>query len=207
MNYISKNLPIAATITLIATLCANGVASAHANLDFNKGMKPRNQSTSIKVTDINVNPCGPDPNGADRATTVPGNRMVFTPGQKFRVRWVESINHNSKYRLAFSSTIADNFTEVLMDLNQFDNDTVNPLDIPVGTRQDIDGGDYSYVVTIPSTLCEECSIQMIQKMYGSVGSDLFTTKYLGCMDIRIVDPASLAVPAAPTSVKAAWASE
>jgi hypothetical protein len=189
----------------MAVLASEGYS--HVNLDFNKGMKPRNLSTSVKVTDIAVNPCGPDPNGADKATTVVANRMVFTPGQQYRVRWVESINHNSKYRLAFSPDLSDTFNTILMDLNQFDNDSVNPLDIPAGTRQDGAGGDYNYVVTMPTGLCENCSIQVIEKMFGQAGASLSTTKYIGCMDIRIVDPATLPQPAAPAGVKAEWLPE
>jgi hypothetical protein len=207
MKIVGKKSQGWSLITLLSLLALSTESYSHVNFDAAKGMKPRNLSASVKVSDIAATPCGPDPTGADKATTVVANRMVFSPGQTYRVRWVESINHNSKYRLAFSPAANDVFSTVLMDLNQFDNNNVNPLDIPVATRQDKDTPEGSFVVTMPTALCENCSIQIIEKMFNGAGAGISATIYIGCMDVRIVNPATLVAPATPTTVKAAWVAD
>jgi len=181
-----------------------GDAFSHANLDFSRGMTPRSNSTNIKTPDIVANPCGLSGTPGVQAAAGDAGRMTLTPGQKLNVKWIETINHNAKYRLAFIPLADDVIAgpPYLMDVNSFDDDTLDPMDIAVADRQDGAGKSDQYFITVPATQCDECAIQFIQKMYPNV--DAPATKYIGCMDIKIVDPATLAKPTAPEAVKIEW---
>jgi hypothetical protein len=189
MNWAKLSCTVA---LLVEGTLMSSLAMAHASFDAT--MKPRSLSTNLKSADMTADPCA-----GIAATTDPAKRTVLIAGQKFTVKWNETINHTSKYRVAFSPNGTDSFTTILMDVNQFGNDALTPAMIPAGTLQDKAGGAYTYEITVPNTPCENCSLQLAQKMYAGAGS---TTPYVGCMDVRIVagDGTTVVPPAVPSGL-------
>lgn len=166
-----------------------GDVLAHAR--FSGDLQLRHPGDDIKEPGA---PCG------GKAPAADAPRTVLKPGQKLELVWIETIDHPSKYRVGFSPDERDQFTTVLMDPDQFDNDEIRPGDLP--DRQDKDGfvtrrtpREYRYTITVPGTPCERCSLQLIQRMYDKNP----VSNYYSCADIKIVaDPAAPAPPPAPS---------
>ena len=140
----------------------------------------RNMGDGIK--DPN-GPCGGAPPSAD------GERTELTAGSDYEITWFETIDHPSKYRLAFSKDETDTFDVILMDLDDFNDDSKDPKDLAEGEKQDIDGPvdrndprRYTYTIKVPETLCDRCSIQLIQRMFDRDPP----TNYYSCADVKIV---------------------
>jgi MYXO-CTERM domain-containing protein len=145
------------------TLAVPATALAHAQLD----------SPVKRVAEMKAGPCGAA--GSVRGTNV----TVMEPGTMLEVRWTETINHPSHYRISFDPdgqdfTIPNDF----MDFSQ----TLNVLadNIPDGN-----GGSYTQMVQLPSEPCENCTLQLIQMMYDKApygdGNDI----YFQCADIAL----------------------
>ncbi len=139
-------------------------------------------------------PCGKTAPGANAP------RTEFKAGQRFEIIWFETIDHPSKYHIAFSADETDNFSLILMDLDDFDNDEIRPEDLP--QKQDVDGRvpnrinnprAYTYTITVPNIPCERCSLQLIQRMYDRNPP----TNYFSCADIKIVPEGGLPPAAEP----------
>ena len=103
-----------------------GDVLAHAR--FSGDLQLRHPGDDIKEPGA---PCG------GKAPAADAPRTVLKPGQKLELVWIETIDHPSKYRVGFSPDERDQFTTVLMDPDQFDNDEIRPGDLP--DRQDKDG--------------------------------------------------------------------
>jgi len=151
---------LAFTVTLVA---APLTASAHIALTY---PPPRG-------TDQKVGPCG-------AAGSVRGaNVTVLEPGAMVTVPWNEPNNPPSHYRISFDNDGTD-FTvpNDFMDFTQ----TTNVL---VDRIADAAGGSYSQVVQLPSTPCENCTLQLFQMMYDKApygdGNDI----YFQCADIAL----------------------
>ena len=177
-------------------------AFGHAILD--KTLKLRSTSDGIKGAQ---GPCGAP------ATNDPNMRNVYEVGQEVEIKYYETIDHDSKYRIGFSKDDTDVFDTVLMDTNLFDNDAITPAMIEAGgvvdpvsgqpvVRQDITGAvadrvnnprEYVFKVKMPDTPCDRCSIQLIQKMFFNGG----TSNYFSCMDVRLVPVGQAGNPATP----------
>ena len=187
------------TIILSSMLTAS-VVFGHAQFDPTVHQVRRDED-GIKPANVNQDPCG---NLAqDEPTNDPALRTQLTAGQVYPVQFLETINHNSKYRVGFSVDDKDIFDHSLMDLNEFYNDQLDPMDILEADRQDVvtvngTPSVFNENITVPNITCERCSLQLIQKMYN--GGAVSATQYVNCIDVSITGGPALAVPAAPAGV-------
>ena len=169
----------AALIALLLAAVASP-AAAHIQLD-----EPTARHTAQKR-----GPCGlaRDPGRGDQIT-------VYEPGQTITVRWRETINHPSHYRISFDEDGHDDFVEPA----GFD-DLYSGPSVLLDDISDQRGGQYSAQVTLPDLECERCTLQLVQVMYDKPpygdGNDL----YYQCADLALRRPASADMHAADLGV-------
>jgi hypothetical protein len=92
----------------------------------------------------------------------------YSPGEQIMVTWQETVQHpNSTFRIAWSATDMGFGMNILLD------------NIPeqVGTAPVM----YQQMVTLPSTPCPSCTLQLVQTDPGTTPP----TKYYSCADITI----------------------
>ena len=149
-------------LVLLAVVLTPAVASAHIALTY---PPPRTQSQK-------VGPCGAA--GSVRGTAV----TVLAPGSMLEVKWAETINHPSHYRISFDQDGQD-FTVPadFMDFSQTENVVAD--NIADGT------GPFTRMIQLPDIECENCTLQLIQMMYDKPpygdGNDI----YFQCADIAL----------------------
>lgn len=141
-------------------------AAAHIRLDF-----PTPRTSSQKF-----GPCGIT--GSERGDDV----TVFRAGETITVRWTETIDHPSHYRIAFDPNGHDGFVDPPAMMDAYSNELVL-LDL----IEDRSGGEYSAEITLPDVACDRCTLQLIQVMYDKPpytvpGNDL----YYQCADVVLV---------------------
>jgi len=142
----------------LTTLLLTGTASAHIAMTV----------PAPRSVDQKVGPCG-------AAGSVRGSNVTeFQPGETVTFEWDETVDHPGHYRIAFDE-----------DGNDFQNPN-NPDDAFAGTMVepivDKAGGHYTQQVTLPTTPCDNCTLQLVQVMTTSVPYNSF---YFQCADIRI----------------------
>jgi hypothetical protein len=141
-------------------------AFAHARFSADKLLKPRNNRDDLKT-----GPCG------GIAQLPLEQRTQIVAGSKITVEWEETIEHPGWYRLAFSPNGSTGFdTNVLLDNIPDTTGSVNRNDSTTWHR-------YSAEIDVPTTPCENCSIQLIQVMTENPASP---RNYYSCADVRIV---------------------
>lgn len=152
-----------ASMFAASLLLAPATAAAHISLS----------SPAVRTMEQKIGPCG-------TAGSVRGSNVtVMEPGSMLEVRWTEPINHPSHYRISFDLDGQD-FTVPLgfMDFSQTENVLVDNI-------ADANGGSYTQMVQLPSTPCENCTLQLIQMMYDKApygdGNDI----YFQCADIAL----------------------
>lgn len=127
----------------------------------------------------------------DRVTT-------FEAGSTVTVVWDEYFAHAGRYRVAFDEDGADIF--------DFNEQPLIDIPDPRGRAGNTgDGSIWEVDVTLPNTLCENCTLQLIQVMDGEteapVDNPIGRSTYYQCADIRIVadlpDPPDAACSTAP----------
>jgi hypothetical protein len=158
---------------LLVLLLSAHKASAHSNLLATGNFPPRNASTGLKTA-----PCG----GVARTAV---NRVV-APGATVTVQWQETINHPGRFEFYFSP--AGDANMVLLKTVPDTQDTAI-----VGTNYHM----YSTTLTMPTTPCANCTLQMIQVM---TENPLAPTNYYSCSDIQIssvVPPGTSPAPVTP----------
>jgi hypothetical protein len=109
-----------------------------------------------------VSPCG----SAVRTATP----HVYTAGSQLTVQWEETIDHPGHYRIAFAP--AD---DMGFDANVLADDLT---DMQGGTLPHM----YSTTVTLPTTPCDSCTLQLIQVMTESNPPSY----YYSCADLQLV---------------------
>jgi hypothetical protein len=160
------------------TIALSSSAEAHIRMVFPNPRHP-GMGPPLKAP-----PCG-----------VPGEKRskiinTFKPGEKITVKWVEYISHPGHFRIAFLAD-GDAFT----DPKSY-TDIMKPEAPPIladGLYAHADGPDgkmYEQEITLPSTPCPNCTLQLIQMMtekkpYGD-GNDV----YHECADIVLAGTAS-----------------
>lgn len=140
---------------LLMILLSTNQAHAHANLKVNGNIPPRSADTGLKVA-----PCG---NIARTSTP-----KVLTPGSTVQVDWQETINHPGRFEFYWSNANDANFT-LLATVQDNQNGT---NDLP---------HSYSTMITIPSTPCSACTLQLIQVMTENPAAPSY---YYSCADIQ-----------------------
>jgi MYXO-CTERM domain-containing protein len=113
-------------------------------------------------------PCGAA--GSTRGATV----TKFAPGATIMVEWDETVEHPGHYRIAFDDD-GNDFKNPNNPGDAFEQTLVEPI-------EDKDGGHYVQAITLPTTPCSNCTIQLVQVMTVSVP---FNSFYFQCADIQI----------------------
>jgi hypothetical protein len=142
----------------LASLFVSGTAYAHIAMT-----KP-----APRGVDQKAGPCGKS--GSTRGTNV----TEFAPGETLTVEWDETVDHPGHYRIAFDDD-GNDFTNPNNPDDNFASTMVEPI-------VDKTGGHYTQSITLPTTPCENCTIQLVQVMTTSVPYNSF---YFQCADIRI----------------------
>lgn len=154
---------LASILSSLSVLAIPATAAAHIALTY----------PAPRSVDQKVGPCGPI--GSVRGTNV----TVLEPGSMIEVRWTEPINHPSHYRVSFDDDGQD-FTVP----NDF-MDTTQTTNVLVDLIADRAGGAYTQMIQLPSTPCENCTLQLFQMMYDKApygdGNDI----YYQCADIAL----------------------
>jgi uncharacterized protein (TIGR03382 family) len=125
-------------------------------------------SPTPRTTDQKAGPCG---NGdSARGTKV----TTFAPGETITVEWDETVDHPGHFRIAFDDDGND-----FMNPNNPDDNFAGTLAEPIADKV---GGHYTAQVTLPTTPCTNCTLQLVQVMTTSVPYNSF---YFQCADIQI----------------------
>lgn len=161
----ARRLAFAFAVTLAAT--AATTASAHTVL---KTPKPLSPDDSAKT-----GPCGCSfAPGATKPCDANYTVTTVTAGASYKVTWTETVQHTGKFRVAVSSKAPEDVTVADMDGGVvWEGDDVNDT-VP---------NDISQTITIPSTPCDLCTIQVRQFMEGAANPYYFT-----CAAVKIVPP-------------------
>jgi len=144
----------------LATLVLSGTASAHIAMT-----SPATRGSAQKA-----GPCGAS--GSVRGSNV----TQFAPGETVMIEWDETVDHPGHYRIAFDDD-GNDFTNPNNPDDNFPSTMVEPI-------ADKSGGHYTQQITLPTTPCENCTLQLIQVMTTQVPYNSF---YFQCADIRIGD--------------------
>ena len=147
--------------TLLALLLLTGTASAHVTLT---SPKPRTLANKAP-------PCG-------AASSTRGTNVTeFGPGETITVEWDETVDHPGHYRIAFD----DDGDDVFQNPNNPNDNFPFTLMEPIADKS---GGHYTQQITLPTTLCTNCTLQLMQIMTVQVPYNSF---YYQCADISIVE--------------------
>ncbi len=142
----------------LASLFVSGTAYAHIAMT----------TPARRSVDQKAGPCGQA--GSTRGTNV----TEFAPGETVTVEWDETVDHPGHYRIAFDDD-GNDFTNPNNPDDNFPATMVEPI-------VDKSGGHYTQSITLPTTPCENCTIQLVQVMTTAVPYNSF---YFQCADIRI----------------------
>ncbi len=160
-----------AAISVVTALA--GPAAAHTIL---VNPPPIGQDDAAKS-----GPCGcyfgggpEDPNDDPSPAPCPGDYPVTTlqAGTQLKIEWKETINHDGNFRLAFASSAPDGATKAAMD---------GAVVIEIPDTNGTSGATLSQTITVPSTPCDLCTIQLRQFMMGAANP-----YYYSCAAVKIV---------------------
>jgi MYXO-CTERM domain-containing protein len=147
--------------TLLVLVLLSGTASAHITMT----------SPTPRTTDNKAGPCGAA--GSTRGSNV----ATFAPGATINVEWDETIDHPGHYRIAFDNDGDDVFINPSTPDDNYPFTLMEPI-------PDKEGGHYIQAITLPTTLCTNCTLQLMQIMTTVVPYDSF---YYQCADITIAE--------------------
>lgn len=147
--------------TFLALVLLSGTASAHVTLT----------SPAPRTAENKAGPCGAA--GSKRGTQV----ATFAPGAEITVEWDETVDHPGHYRIAFDNDGDD----VFVNPNNPNDNFAFTLMEPIADKA---GGHYTQKITLPTTPCTNCTLQLMQIMTTQVPYDSF---YYQCADITIGD--------------------
>jgi hypothetical protein len=146
--------------TFLALVLLSGTASAHITMT----------SPAPRTTENKTGPCG---GSSTRGTNV----TTFAPGEKITVEWDETVDHPGHYRIAFDNDGQDVFVNPNNPNDNFAFTLMEPIADKVG-------GHYTQQITLPTTPCSNCTLQLMQIMTTVVPYNSF---YYQCADITIGD--------------------
>jgi hypothetical protein len=139
---------------LFALLLMNPQVFAHTRLKAGQVLVPRSTSDSLKTS-----PCG----GLARATTP----TTLQAGQTITVNWEETINHPGHFEFRFSPAGEKDWV-LLKSIPDDQNDGATTPH------------QYSTQLTLPSTACTDCTVQLIQVMEENPANPSY---YYSCADV------------------------
>ena len=147
-----------------ASLLGTAPALAHIEL-----LDPMPRAYGQSEGNLKAQPCGQTASGrTDRVN-------VFRPGETIEVRWNEFVNHESYFRIAFEMDGDDFVQRPPQNLAASSDDPVaEEAAIDIGQLlavvPDTGAGEHSASVTLPTEECENCTLQLLQFMYGRADS-------------------------------------
>ncbi len=141
----------------------------HARFSLTGTTPPRNNSTGLKT-----GPCGGLPRTA--------SPVVLQAGATLQLQWEEVVDHPGRFEFYFSAANDEQF-QLLKTVA----DTQNSGALP---------HTYTATITVPTTNCTACTLQMIQVMTENPASP---RNYYSCADIQIQGGAPAPTPT-PTPV-------
>lgn len=147
----------------LAAATAASEASAHARLKLTGTLKPRSDSSGLKV-----GPCG---NVAVDET----KRVTLQAGDTLTVEWEETINHPGSFKFSFSENGTTGFESNLLKEVPDTQDGPVTFDDPATYHQ------YTTTLQVPDVTCDKCAIQLIQVMTENDPPSF----YYSCADVKI----------------------
>jgi hypothetical protein len=122
-------------------------------------------------------PCGcyfgspEDPGDDGTPVACPGDHTTteLTAGAPLQVTWIETVNHEGAFRIAFSPKPVDEVTKA---------DMAGGIAYDEPDQNSESGATLEATVTVPATPCDSCTMQLRQDMGG--------TFYYACASVRIV---------------------
>jgi hypothetical protein len=162
-----------------AGLTAASLLTAAPTLAHIELLAPEPRAYGRSEGNLKTQPCGQSANGrTDRVT-------VYRPGETIEVVWNEYINHTSYFRIAFEVDGDDFVQRPPENLSAASDDAIteeNAIDIGqlLAIVEDTGTGEHRATVTLPDQECENCTLQLIQFMYGR--SDSY---YYQCADLAL----------------------
>lgn len=151
--------PMRLVLASVAVLCTSTLAHAHIALKV-----PAARTTAQKA-----GPCGAA--GSTRGSTV----TTYQPGETITIEWDETVDHPGHYRIGFDSDGDDDFINPLRSTDNFSFTLVDQIADKVG-------GHYTQQVTLPTTPCSNCTLQLMQIMQVN---EPYNSFYWQCADIVI----------------------
>lgn len=134
-------------------------ASAHITLT----------SPTPRTAEQKAGPCG-------AANSIRGTKVTtFAPGATITVEWDETTDHPGHYRISFDNDGNDSFQNPNVPTDAFPQTLVDQITDKVG-------GHYTQQVTLPTTPCTNCTLQLMQIMTTNVPYNSF---YYQCADLTI----------------------
>ncbi|MEJ7596773.1 MAG: SCE4755 family polysaccharide monooxygenase-like protein [Kofleriaceae bacterium] len=159
----------------LVVIALGSSASAHIAL----------RSPAPRTADQKAGPCGAA--GSKRGQTV----TPYAAGETITVEWDETVGHPGHYRIAFDDDGNDAFQNPSTPNDNFASTLADQIVDRDGTTH------YTQTVTLPTTPCANCTLQLVQVMTTQVPYNSF---YYQCADLTIGDAPR---PATMTSVAAA----
>jgi len=150
-----KFLKILLILMVVPTL-----AWAHAHM---LSPPPRNSLAN------KVGPCG---------VAKTANPTTVAPGSQLTLQWSETIDHPGYYIISLAPDLGPGNPDPLQ--SAFDAGVI------IASFPDVQGGQlphiYQTTITLPTTPCESCTLQMIQVMTENPS---MPSNYYSCVDLRI----------------------
>ncbi|MEZ4322355.1 MAG: SCE4755 family polysaccharide monooxygenase-like protein [Myxococcota bacterium] len=178
-------------LTIVAAL-------AHTALEYPQPRYPSDGNSANKAC-----PCGVGE--SNRLCNVPSDRSdpdrddsratTFQAGQTITLEFYETIGHAGRYRIAFDPDGAD-----MDDFNA--NILLDVADPPGNAGNTGEGSRWAFEVTLPSTPCTNCTLQLVQMMDGNtadpVADPIGRSSYYQCADLVLTaGPVDTDDPAPP----------
>lgn len=144
---------------VLAVLLLPSLAYAHIQLKV----------PAARTTEQKAGPCG-------AAGSVRGSKVTtYQPGETITIEWDETVDHPGHYRVAFDSDGDDDFINPLRSTDNFSFTLMEPI-------ADKAGGHYTQQITLPTTPCASCTLQLMQIMQVT---EPYNSFYWQCADIVI----------------------
>jgi hypothetical protein len=123
---------------------------------------------------IKIFPCG----GAGPTAAGGAQRTVLQAGSTITVEFSEFVQHPGYFRIAFSDNGVDGFDQHVL----------------VPMIADTDDSHYTVQVPLPSTPCDNCTLQLVQCMDGSLPPVSSCSNYYSCADVILEGPGGSGPP-------------
>jgi MYXO-CTERM domain-containing protein len=145
----------------IAVVVLGIATTAHAHLQL--------RNPPARTTAQKAGPCGAA--GSKRGTIV----TTYQPGETITIEWDETVDHPGHYRIAFDDDGDDIFINPLRSTDNFSFTVMDKIPDKVGGR-------YTQQITLPTTPCANCTLQIMQIMQVN---EPYNSFYWQCADIVI----------------------